>query len=618
MAGERDLEIRLMLQDKEALSRLHTALKQVESESKKTTDSMTLGWANIAGAYYLARQAIDPVIGFMREAVTAASNQEDAINRLNIALRSQGIYTSALSESLQQLAQDTQSSTRFSDDAIMKLQQRLISLGNIAPDQIGRVTKAILDFSTATGKDIESSTMAFVQAANGKTTALGKFGLVIDQTIPKHQKLEEALRLVEQRFGGAASADVNTYSGAVANLTNAWDDFLETVGDLIIKNPKVVEGLHTTKSAVEALTTFLRDHKQDVTDFMSSFTVAGAPGAGMSVGQSIMESIKGMGAALGGITGAAGSIFSEGPSIVDQLFGTDEQAQASQERMQQVADTAVQQKLSLEEQLAAIHQQFNEQSFQEDLLTNERKIEAQRQQLLSWYDERSASQMARQQQENEMLTFALDTQKKAHESLWSIAGKARDTFSSGLSTSIMNMIKGTGSLKESFADLGMQMLKILIDYGVQLTLNKVLASTLRAAEVGESVGAAAATAAAWTPAAAAVNAATWGGAAIAGLSALAMIAAQAIGLFKPPGLAEGGTITSAGSVLVGERGPEILNLPTGASVIPLDRSRGGGQTVIVNVEINNPVISSREIADEIALMIASKVSEIIDVERERL
>lgn len=38
------------------------------------------------------------------------------------------------------------------------------------------------------------------------------------------------------------------------------------------------------------------------------------------------------------------------------------------------------------------------------------------------------------------------------------------------------------------------------------------------------------------------------------------------------GLAEGGTITSPGSVVVGERGPEILNLPRGASVQPLDGS----------------------------------------------
>lgn len=39
-----------------------------------------------------------------------------------------------------------------------------------------------------------------------------------------------------------------------------------------------------------------------------------------------------------------------------------------------------------------------------------------------------------------------------------------------------------------------------------------------------------------------------------------------------PMLAEGGDITEAGTVLVGEKGPEFLNLPTGARVTPLDKA----------------------------------------------
>lgn len=40
------------------------------------------------------------------------------------------------------------------------------------------------------------------------------------------------------------------------------------------------------------------------------------------------------------------------------------------------------------------------------------------------------------------------------------------------------------------------------------------------------------------------------------------------------GLAEGGYIRTPGPVIVGERGPELLNLPTGASVTPMDKAAG--------------------------------------------
>jgi hypothetical protein len=49
-------------------------------------------------------------------------------------------------------------------------------------------------------------------------------------------------------------------------------------------------------------------------------------------------------------------------------------------------------------------------------------------------------------------------------------------------------------------------------------------------------------------------------------------------------LADGGNITSSGSVLVGELGPELLSLPTGAKVTPLDKQ---GNNISVNISGNN-------------------------------
>jgi phage-related protein len=53
-----------------------------------------------------------------------------------------------------------------------------------------------------------------------------------------------------------------------------------------------------------------------------------------------------------------------------------------------------------------------------------------------------------------------------------------------------------------------------------------------------------------------------------------------------PMLAKGGHITGAGTVLVGEAGPELLSLGAGATVTPLSRA-GGGETV-VRVEVSGP------------------------------
>lgn len=64
---------------------------------------------------------------------------------------------------------------------------------------------------------------------------------------------------------------------------------------------------------------------------------------------------------------------------------------------------------------------------------------------------------------------------------------------------------------------------------------------------------------------------------IRGINGVAGVVGDALGLdlhiSTIPMLAKGGTITRAGSVIVGENGPELLNLPAGAQVVPdYDRS----------------------------------------------
>ena len=60
---------------------------------------------------------------------------------------------------------------------------------------------------------------------------------------------------------------------------------------------------------------------------------------------------------------------------------------------------------------------------------------------------------------------------------------------------------------------------------------------------------------------------------------------------RVPGLADGGTVVRSGATLVGENGPEILNLSKGSSVIPLDK--GYGNTVVYNAAPNQSIDSER-------------------------
>jgi hypothetical protein len=645
--SDRELEIKLLLSDQEALSRLNSALKQVESTTKRSADSMNLTWAGFAAKLFVAQQALRPVIGFMTDAVQAAVQQEDATNRLNVALQNQGTFTEELSRRYHDMATSLQRSTRFGDEAILEVQQRLVAIGNVGPAEMEKVTKATLDLATALKIDLSTASLLMGKAAQGNTEALSRYGLKLDENIPKSQKFAELMRLVQDRFGGSAERDIESYGGATAQLTGVWGDFLEELGNFIIKNPTVIDGIHKTTQAVIALTEALKKHKDAAQQDLTAALVGGAPGLGANVGAQLATSGNVQPVDAAGLAGAGAEIAAQLSTLKDQFFSSMTElgaliAPAGQSILQKfflgedpnqtvtaVAETAT---ISAEmlreidrqylEEKAALGEQFREQEFQAVLMREQQKIDQQRQLWLAYQDENTAEQLKRNQQEQEMYAFFNESRRKADESYWVAVGKMRDTFTAGMSNMFMGMIRGTTTAKEAFAELGFSMLKILLDYGAQLAVNMAIAKVAEIAHLAFSGGIASATAAAWAPAAAMVSLATFGGNAGPAAAGISSTVGLAQGLAQAgkaiPKAEKGANILSGGSVLVGERGPEILNLPRGARVSPLSPGSQAGGDVHINIEIHNPWMADEGRARELARAMAEEISGFIENERARL
>ncbi|MGR6999944.1 phage tail tape measure protein [Yinghuangia aomiensis] len=87
------------------------------------------------------------------------------------------------------------------------------------------------------------------------------------------------------------------------------------------------------------------------------------------------------------------------------------------------------------------------------------------------------------------------------------------------------------------------------------------------------------------------------------------IGGGSIGVPYIPPLANGGIILRGGTALVGERGPEFLDLPRGARVRPLDYG-AGGYGLVVNVNVAGTVTAERDLAASIADRIREELERI--------
>ena len=171
-----------------------------------------------SGIFEWAKSAVDKYAE-MEKATTAFSH---AMNNLGItsksAIRDYIEYAEALSRGSMATKED-----------ILETERLLTTFG-LSGESLKKATKAALDLSAGLGVDLRTATMMLGKAFDGNTTSLSKLGIKIDENTPKSQIFAEVMRQVEERFGGSASAQMDTYAGKLNLLHKQFNEITETFG----------------------------------------------------------------------------------------------------------------------------------------------------------------------------------------------------------------------------------------------------------------------------------------------------------------------------------------------------------------------------------------------------
>jgi hypothetical protein len=206
------------------------AVKDLESVGTKA-DFLSGQLKNLGG--YIAGYFGAAALGsFVKSSIASFADAEAAVNKLNGSLRARGQHTEQYSRELQSLAGALQDITTYGDDAIVGLEQQLISAG-ASRNQIDRLTRSTLDLASGLGVDLSSAAHMVGRAVAGETASFTRLGFQIDQSASSGQQLEQVLAQIQLRFGGLAANEVNTLTGATKQLANAWDDLKESIGGAI-------------------------------------------------------------------------------------------------------------------------------------------------------------------------------------------------------------------------------------------------------------------------------------------------------------------------------------------------------------------------------------------------
>lgn len=236
-------------------------LQKIAAETKQittATDAGGLSVGKMVGAYAAglltfetAKRALGGVVDFIKSSVDEYARAEGAARKLTTALSAQGTATPAVVAQFKQLQETFQQTTVYEDDLIAEMQALFVQVGDIAPDEMGKALTAATNLASGLGIDLRAAVMMLSKANEENTSALKKAGIALDEHRVKAEGLSYILETVNSKFGGQAQAAVDTYAGRIQQLTNAWGNFKERLGEALVANPLLEAALRNATAALQ-------------------------------------------------------------------------------------------------------------------------------------------------------------------------------------------------------------------------------------------------------------------------------------------------------------------------------------------------------------------------------
>jgi hypothetical protein len=226
---------------------LTKALSDATNSSKKLGDTISVALGAFGGGLALKGfNALSNAIGsstdFLKESIKASAEQEAALNRLAQSLRSTGSFSQQAVEDFSQFASELQKTSVFGDEVVIGQLAIAKSLG-ATNQQAKDLVQAAANLSATFGGSLEENVMKLGKTLNGVVNR------DLKQAIPELKGLGEealksgdALKIVNERFGGAAASELNTYAGQTTALSNAFSDLQEELGAFVTSS-ETVNGL---------------------------------------------------------------------------------------------------------------------------------------------------------------------------------------------------------------------------------------------------------------------------------------------------------------------------------------------------------------------------------------
>lgn len=204
-------------------------------------------FATIRSKLLLTSFAFGLVTAAVGRNIKAFAEQQESVLRLGLQ------FGSSAANELAEFASAQQKITRFGDEVINSVMSQFGAYGaNV--EQTKLLTTATLDLAEGQGMDLNSAALLVAKSFGSTTNALSRYGITIDSSSSKQEKINQIITQSQKKYGGLAKLLGGMAGSEITQLSMAFGDLRERFGDVLqegleplIKGmTKFVESFNTT------------------------------------------------------------------------------------------------------------------------------------------------------------------------------------------------------------------------------------------------------------------------------------------------------------------------------------------------------------------------------------
>ena len=209
-------------------AKFKAGLKQAEQAAGSFDNQMKNLAKGVAAAFGTAA-----VINFAKASVTAAMDDAAAQVELQRQLKASTNATDIQVKAVEDYIKKTQNATGVLDD---QLRPAFATLTRFTKDQSKsqELLNIALDVSTATSKPLEAVSLALGKAYGGSTVALQRLGIQTKDAAGKALTFDEIQQSLVSTFGGATQKAAETTAGKMKIAQASFADLQEEIGNALI------------------------------------------------------------------------------------------------------------------------------------------------------------------------------------------------------------------------------------------------------------------------------------------------------------------------------------------------------------------------------------------------